>query len=80
MITPFARVIDDVRKKVLYEEGGMIETVNEIVKAREIPVVDYFTASQNEGMIVTVKKVDEISTAGTQCLADMVAEAIKKLN
>ena len=80
VITPFARVIDDVRKKVLYEEGGMIETVNEIVKAREIPVVDYFTASQNEGMIVTVKKVDEISTAGTQCLADMVAEAIKKLN
>lgn len=80
VITPFARVIDDVRKKVLYEEGGMIETVNEIVKAREIPVVDYFTASQSAGMIVTVKKVDEISTAGTQCLADMVAEAIKKLN
>ncbi|MBE6627334.1 MAG: hypothetical protein E7629_00245 [Ruminococcaceae bacterium] len=79
VVTPFARIIDDVRKKVLYEDGGMIETVNEIAKERKLPVVDYFTASQAEGMIVTVKKVDELSCAGAQCLADMVAETIKTL-
>ena len=79
LITPFARVIEDVRKTVIYQEGGMIDTVNEIAKANELPVVDYFTESKNEGMIVTRKKVDDLSPAGAQRLADMVAEAVKSL-
>ena len=79
VVTPFARVIEDVRKAVLAQEGGMIETVNEIVKAREIPVVDFYTESKAEGMVVTRKKVDDLSLAGAQRLADMVAEAVKKL-
>ena len=79
MVTPFARVIEDVRKAVLAQEGGMIDTVNEIAKANELPVVDYFTESKNEGMIVTRKKVDDLSLEGAQRLADMVAEAVKQL-
>ncbi|MBQ8432526.1 MAG: CehA/McbA family metallohydrolase [Clostridia bacterium] len=79
MIAPFLRTIDDVRRAVILQEGGMKDTVIEIAKAHGLPLVDFFTpTSEQAGLIVVRKKIDTISKEGTELLAKMVAEEIGK--
>ena len=79
LVTPFLRTLEDVRRDVLLKEGGMTDTVVELAKTHDLPVVDFFTATkEQEGLIVIRKKIDTISEAGTELLANMVAEEIKK--
>ena len=79
MVSPFLRTINDVRREVLLKEGGMQDTVVEIAKANNLPLVDFFTATkEQEGLIIIRKKIDTISVAGTELLAKMVAEEIQK--
>ena len=79
LVTPFLRTLEDVRRDVLLKEGGMTDTVVELAKTHDLPVVDFFTATkEQEGLIVIRKKIDTISEAGTELLAKMVAEEIKK--
>ena len=80
MIAPFARTIEDVRKTVILQEGGMKDTVEEIAKANNLPLVDFFTPSyETEGLVVVRKKIDSISLEGTKVLAEMVAKAVKEI-
>ena len=80
LITPFARTVEDVRKTVLLQQGGMIDTVNAIAKEHDLPVVDFFTATnEQEGLIAVRTKIDGMTMAGTELLASMVAEEIKKV-
>jgi hypothetical protein len=80
LINPFARVIEDVRKTVLSQEGGMIDTVRAIAEENKLPLVDFFTPTKEQaGLIVTRKKVDDLSLAGAELLAGLAAEEIKKL-
>ena len=80
MIAPFTRTIEDVRKTVILQEGGMKDTVIEIAKENNLPLVDFCTPTyETPGLIVVRKKLDTISMAGTELLAQLVAEEVKKL-
>ncbi len=80
LISPFARTIEDDRKTVGLQEGGMKDTVAAIAKEKGLPLVDFFTPThEQEGLIVVRRKMDALSTAGTELLAALVAEEIKKI-
>lgn len=80
MIAPFARTIEDVRKTVILQEGGMKDTVKEIAEANSLPLVDFFTPTvEQAGLVIIRKKLDTVSEEGTRVLSDMVADAIKNI-
>ena len=80
LIAPFVRTIEDVRKTVILQEGGMKDTMIELAKAHELPLVDFFTPTyEQSGLIVVRKKTDSISKAGTEVLASLVEKAVKEI-
>jgi hypothetical protein len=81
VITPFDRVmVDDNRRKVLRQEGGVKDMVIEIAKEMGAEIVDFFKDTHEiEGLVELQRDMDYPSLAGIKHLAEMVAAKIKEM-
>ena len=78
LVTPFDRTIEDSRKTVNRQEGGMVDTIRRMAEERGMGIVDFFRATQEDPELITVRRdMDLVSEKGIDCLAALVADAIR---
>ena len=81
VITPFdRRNVDDSRRTVLRQEGGVKDMVIAIAADCGAEVVDFFQDThEQEGLVELQRDMDYPSLAGIKHLAEMVAEKLKAM-
>jgi hypothetical protein len=81
VITPFDRcMVDDNRRTVLRQKGGVKDMVIEIAKEMGAEIVDFFKDTHEiEGLVELQRDMDYPSLAGIKHLAEMVAAKIKEM-
>lgn len=78
LVTPFDRTIEDSRQTVNRQEGGMVDTIFHMARERGMEVVDFFKATSEDAELITVRRdMDFLSQKGVECLASLVADAIR---